>query len=325
MLLQTLTLPPGNGTPATRPTLRAMLAVLANKYPLETRADILSTVEQTLKGALQEATAAASFEDAAGSIELALSIFALTSGFLRRCSGKPSDGLLELIGESITIPSTGHRLARGLEVLVMPVKYLTKEQYAVVKPLWMQKLYLGLVRPMVEMAIGNAAGAESASVKANASSGLMLMVKHMSFAIYEEDSGKIVRIAISIIQGGKASYEAQAALEITRIILAEAPDKVEPHLRSIVDACTSLISTGSRALRSPAPGDGAGSGGIGVVADCGKLALEILGGLPHIFEPRHVLPLAPIVRRELSIACGHPVREARQVARRARTAWEEVQ
>jgi DNA repair/transcription protein MET18/MMS19 len=55
-----------------------------------------------------------------------------------------------------------------------------------------------------------------------------------------------------------------------------------------------------------------------------EAALEIMGGLPRMFEARHLVPLAPKVERELTLACGNPIRNVRKLARAARAAWKEL-
>lgn len=233
---------------------------------------------------------------------------------LRRYAGKQAQDLLHLVREAPKDVRLGQQLGRRLEMLVVPQRSLTKENYAIVKPLWMQKVYFQLISPMLQTAIGSNAEVEDASVKANYSTGVLLMVKHMNFAIYEDDADKILRISIAIAQSNPNGTDTKAALDVLKNILVEAPEKGQGHLRSIINICVASFSA--------KPDSGAGD--FEVQAGCGKLALEIIGGLPRLFESRHLVSQGPQVQRALNLACGHRVRDLRKTARLARAAWVDL-
>ncbi|KMQ81412.1 heat repeat containing protein, partial [Lasius niger] len=124
------------------------------------------------------------------------------------------------------------------------------------------------------------------------------MVKHMKFPIYEEDLNDILRIAISTGQNSGTGADALAALEVLKNIQVEAPEAVQPHIRSLINICTSLFS--NRAALTPGdqpermPRDYAvPAHDAEAHARCGELALEIVGGLPRMFESRYLLAHAP--------------------------------
>ena len=253
---------------------------------------------------------------AASELDKATSIFAVAAGMLRRYSGKLAHGLLQLLREAPSSPALGQQLARRLEMIVAPQRILTKENYAVVKPLSVQKIYVELVKPMVSKAIGQAT--EDRFIRTNFSIGALLMVKHMSFSIYEEDAENIIRIAIAVAQNSGTGPDAIAALDVLRNVLIEASDKGEPHLGSIISICVNAFSRKKPQDYAP------GSADAEFQAESGKLALEIMVALPNMFESRHLLPQAKRVERELTLACGNGVRELRKSARLARTAWREM-
>lgn len=264
--------------------------------------------------------------DDASRLERATSVFAVAAGMLRRYNGKQAQGLLKLLRESPGSPSTGQHLARRLEMVVAPQKILTKETLAIVKPLWMQKAYIELAKPMIHKALGQDADIQNRVIKTNFSIGVLLLVKHMSFSIYEEDAEKILRIAISVAQTIGTGPDVSASLDVIRNILLEASDKGEQHLTSIISICSNTFSRKAHISPEWLPRDYAPSVADDTAAHAvsGKLALEIMGALPKIFESRHLLPLAPRVERELTLACGNSVRELRQTARLARAAWKEL-
>lgn len=149
----------------------------------------------------------------------------------------------------------------------------------------------------------------------------------MKFSIYEDDADKIVRIAIRVAQILGVGADGMAALQVIKDILVESSDKAEDHIRSLVTICTGIFTNNKVALVRPdwvLADYGVGADSLAVRTGCGKLALEIVGGLPRMFEPRHLLAYEPQVKRDLSTACGLGVRDLRATARLARGAWADV-
>lgn len=303
----------------------SILTVLANKYKIETLEPLVSQLEQNLAGAMGQVQAATNDTEAQRSLEQVALVFSITAGILRRYSSKPVQGILQLLRDGPLNAQYGGCLARRLEVLVAPQKALTKENYAVVKLLWMQKLYIEVVKPLLASADGSSVDVNDYLIKTNFSIGVLLMVKHMGFSIYEEDSDKILRISISIAQNIGSGPDTLAALQVLKNILAESPEKGQDHLKSLINICTaSFSSTAASRWTRPEwlPENYSPSANAAEVqASCGKIALEIIGGLPKLYESRHLVFYVPQVERELSVACGHGVRDLRRSARTARSAW----
>ncbi|KAI8662535.1 MMS19 nucleotide excision repair protein [Fusarium sp. Ph1] len=298
-----------NSNPS-RPITLSILTILANKYKIETLPSLVAALEQLTSSLLL----ASSSEDDASRLEKITSVYALAAGMVRRYSGKEAKPLLQLIKDSPKDAKLGSELARRLEVIVVPQQPLTKENYAIVKPLWVQKVYFELVSPMLQAATGQDAGVQDQQIKSNYSTGVLLIVKHMNFSIYEADADKILRISIAVAQNSDIGPETKAALDVLKNTLIEAPEKGKGHLRSIIKICTRVFSHKSSTASVDAETEGA----------CGKLALEIVGGLPRMYESQHLLPHAPQVQRELTMVCGHRVREVRKTARLARVAWADL-
>lgn len=296
------------------------MTVLANKYKIETLDNLMSTLGQDQKQ--EESTSAT--KNVSSSLEQSTSIFSVAAGMLRRYSGKQAQGLLEILREAPKDPISGHLLARRLEIVVAPQRFLTKENFAIVKPLWMQKVYIELAKPLLNAA----SDAHDPLIKINLNTGVLLLVKHMNFSIYEEDADKILLVSMSIAQNLGTGPETRAALEVLRSILAEAPEKAQDHIRSLITICINSFSSRNHpAATRPAwlPAEySAAAPDAEAEARCGKLALEIMGGLPKIFEARHLVPHVPQLDRELTLACGHRVRDLRRAARTARAAWVEL-
>ena len=298
----------------------SIMAILANKCKIESSGPLLETLESHLKQALQ---------DSERGLGKAMLIFSVANGLFRRYTGKQTEGLIAQLRETPTHPTMGHRLARRLEMVAAPHASLTKANYAVLRPLWMQKIYFQLVKPMLQVAVGNDPSIQDALTKTNFSIAVLAMTKHMTFSIYEADADKVLLISIAVAQNIGKGPDVQSALDVMQSIIIEASDKAQDHLRSIVnisiDAFSSSAAASSKQAPSWLPPDYVPSAGDPESqAACGKLALEIVGGLPRIFETRHLVPFAPQVQRELTVACGHKVRDVRRTARLARAAWVDL-
>ncbi|GKU01536.1 dna repair transcription protein mms19 [Fusarium langsethiae] len=290
-----------------RPVTLSILTILANKYKIESLPSLVSALEQ-------RASALLTTSDGSSHLEQITSVYALVAGMVRRYSGKEAKTLLDVVKDSPKDPQSGAELARRLEMIVAPQQALMKENYAIVKPLWTQKVFFQLVNPMLQAATGKDTDIQDQQVKASYSTSVLLMVKHMSFAIYEADADSILRISIAVAQSSGVGPETKAALDVIKNILAEAPEKGKGHIRSIIKICSSVFSHTPKSAT-----DSVDTGGA-----CGKLALEIVGSLPRTYDSQHLTPHAPQVQRQLTLVCGHRVREVRKTARLARAAWADL-
>ncbi|KAK7415410.1 hypothetical protein QQZ08_012351 [Neonectria magnoliae] len=308
----------------TRPVTLSILTTLANKYKIETLQGLITTLE---KLSIELVKNSFDGDDQSHRLEQFKSTYALAAGMMRRYIGKEAKGLLHLFKEAPKDVRIGHQFGRQLEMIVAPQQPLMKENYAIVKPLWMQKVYFELVSPMLQVAVGADPEVRDQLIKTNFSIGVLLMAKHMSFPIYEADADKILRISIAVTQNIGVGADAKAALDVLKNILVEAPEKGKDHLRSIIKICVSVFSNKPTSTRKPSwlPEDYVpAASDAETQAGCGKLALEITGGLPRIFDSQHLLPHASQVERQLTLACGHRVRDLRKTARIARAAWADL-
>lgn len=308
----------------TRPVTLSILTTLANKYKIEALPGLITTVEQHATSVVK---ASPENDDQICRLEKTKSTYALAAGMMRRYMGKEAKGIVQLFREAPKDAQIGHHFGRQLEMIVAPQQPLTKENYAIVRPLWMQKVYFELVSPMLQVAVGADPEVQDQLTKTNFGIGVLLMVKHMNFPIYEADADKILRISLAVAQNIGAGPDAKAALDVLKNILVEAPEKGKDHIRSIIKICTNVFSNKSASTQKP---DWLPEGYVPATidaqtqAECGKLALEITGGLPRMFESQHLLPHASQVEGELTLACGHRVRDLRRTARLARAAWTEL-
>jgi DNA repair/transcription protein MET18/MMS19 len=304
------------------------LTILANKYKVESLSYLVTRLEGRLEAALKNAQNSSDGDDASRYLEQVSSIYAIVSGVVRRPSGTQARGLIQRLREAPRNAATGHLLARRLEMIVAPQKFLSKDSFAVVKPLWTQKLYFELVKPMLEITTSQDSEAGSQLVKTNYRIGVLSMVKHMPFSIWEDDCVEILRASVVLSQTLGPGPDTLPALQILKSILAESSEKGQEYIKSLINISLPCFSL-KGALQRKQP-DWLPSGYVPakinpeIEADCGRLALEVVGALPRLFESSYVVPFVPQVRRELSLACGHPVRDVRRLARVARKAWTEI-
>lgn len=307
---------------------RSILTILANKYKVEGLSYLVTRLESRLEAALTNIQNSSDSDDTSRYLEQVSSVYAIISGLVRRPSGTQARGLIQRLRDVPKNATAGHLLARRLEMLVAPQKFLSKDSFAIVKPLWTQKIYFELVKPMLEMTTSQDAEVESQLIKTNFRIGVLSMVRHMPFSIWEDDSAEILRASMALSQNLGPGPDTLPALEILKTILAESSDKAQDYIKSLINIALPCFSA-KAALAQKRP-DWLPSGYVpakihpDIEAECGKLALEVVGALPRLFESRYVVPFVPQVRRELSLACGHPVRDLRRLARIARAAWTEI-
>ncbi|UNI25090.1 hypothetical protein JDV02_010794 [Purpureocillium takamizusanense] len=315
--------------PAVLPSIRSILGYLANKYKLETLPETVAVLEQHLADALKQASVESNPQHQSNGVERVLTIYVVVGALVLRCTGKQTKGLLQLLREAPNSKISGYRLARGLDVIAgFGNAYYGRG--GVMKPLWKQKLYFDLVQPMMTIAVGGSSDIQEPLIKTNYAIATLLMVRELPFEVYEDDSGKVVRVAISVAQNLGTGPDAKAAMDVLKQIITKAPETLQGHIRSLINVCISLFSSRSTPTRTRPdwmPEDyasGSPAADAAVQAECGKIALEIVGGLPRLFESRHVVPFAAQVQRELATACGHRVRDLRKTARLARAAWVDM-
>lgn len=300
---------------------QSVVTILSNKYKIETLPSLMATLQQKAADVLAK-TQSDAIDPAI--LDQVTPIYAVTNGMLRRGSGKEARQLVELLRQGPLNPAIGHHLGRRFEMLVAPQSYLTKENYAVVKPLWLQKVYFELVKPMLQKADGSESEIVE-PVKTNHGIAVLSMLKHMDFSIFEDDATSVIRVCILIAQNTGVGPDTQKALEILRGILPEASEKLKSHLQSLVKICVQSFSGNTREATKRAdwlPSDyDTLAQDPRATASCGKLSLDILGAMPQIFDGSDLSSFAPRVGRELTVACGHQVRDVRKSARLARTAW----
>lgn len=298
-----------------------ILTMLANKHKIERIEEIMKPLNTRAEALLANPTE--NPEDASRPI------FAIAAGLLHRFTLKKDqgEGFLRFLRECPGSAIHGRYFATQLETVVAPQRILSKSNFATVSLLWMQKVFVQLAKPMIPKALGREAEVTDRTLRTNFGIAVLVMAKHMPFTIYEDDAEDILRIAVCYAQTVGTSANVIPALDVLCNILVEAPEKGEPHLNSIIAICSNVVSNRQQARPDWLPEEYTAVSTADEAsgrAKREKLALEIMGGLPRMFESRHLVPLAPKVERELTLACGNGVRDLRKTARLARNAWKEM-
>ncbi|ODA80414.1 hypothetical protein RJ55_03372 [Drechmeria coniospora] len=303
---------------------RSILANLANKHGLEANDDLMAALERHLKDSLDQATTGLA-PRAEYASERAVTIYVVIGALVQRCTGEQTQGLLKLLFKAPNDLSVGDQLARGMEH-VIAYDQVYGGLGSMKKALWKQKLWYDLVEPMVNAAIGMSQDIQTPLLKSNYGIAALHMARSIPFSIYEDDADKLVRVALSVAADMDVGADALAAINVLNQILEKAPELMQGHLRSLINVCISLVSDGRVTNRQlpawmpesygPANTDGQ------TKVECGQLAVNILEELPQRFEPRHLVPFSRMVKRELSVACGHLFRDVRKHARLAKSRWD---
>ncbi|KAF9876473.1 DNA repair transcription protein [Colletotrichum karsti] len=334
-----------SASPRSRLIVSAILTIIANKYPVDKLSEIVSMVERQMEFVVGNGSLSEEEEDETGFLEheknrlpgenpaqaranLARPVYAITAGVLRRYTGNAFKKVLLAIQRGPANKETGHTLARNLEIVFAPYDSLRKEYFGQVKPLWLQRAYFELVKPMLAKAWPAGSNSpEDMLVAANYSIAVLAAVKHIPFAIYEDDTEDLVRLILCAVRYLPSGGDVQAGLRVLEEIAHNSPDRIKPFLKSIIEACISIFTRGDSQTENsswmPAgymPFDHSNV----AQAQCRCLVIRVLGLLPPQFEHRHLLDSASQVRRMLSQASGDRVREVRKAALVARQAWAEV-
>lgn len=308
------------------PQLGYFLLILANKFKIEGIPKALSLAEQQISAIVKD-------KDLIGTdgkpqpvssdvrLSLAKDIYALIAGALRRYTGSSLAQIFSSLLQGPANAEHGHVLARDFDVLFRPHACLRKDLNASLKPLWSQKAYVNLVKPMLPLAWPKRQGSEATC--ANYSIAVLSSVRHMDYGVYADDAQDLIRLVLCVLRNLPAGADVEAGLRVLETIARESPEVLEPFLKSIIDACEALVTGSGMPDVSYVPG-GYPTAGPKVQARCRDLAVMLLGHLPGRFEHSKLRPAAPRVGRLLAVACGDGVRRVRRTALTAKVAWADV-
>jgi DNA repair/transcription protein MET18/MMS19 len=261
---------------------------------------------------------------------LAGNIYAVVAGILRRHLGTSVLGALyDRLRAGPRNSEEGQTFARKFDLLFRPHSCLKPEYSSISKRLWPHNAYLQLVKPMIPLAWPKGSAAETDLVCANYSIAVLSSVRHLASEVYKEDAADLIRIVLCVLRTLPVGPDVEVALKVLETITQESTDDLEPFLKSIIVACTEVITGTSSGEKGECvswmpegymPVDRTGR----AANSCRNLAIMLLGFLPRRFEHRHLLESAPHVQKLLHRSVGDKVREVRKTALMARLAWAEV-
>ncbi|KKF96987.1 DNA repair/transcription protein mms19 [Ceratocystis platani] len=311
---------------ATEPTVaRAYwLTVLANKHAFEKSPKLLALLESRL------AVLVTSSDDV---LVTANAVYGLLAGALRRYTGSSLSASLDLLRKLTSNPTLGHIFAQWYDYLFSPKPRLAKAFHGLTKPTWTQRAYIELLVPLLQAALPCPTSNPTEKLAAaNATVAVLAAVRHLSFTVYQDDAPVLVRTVLAALSTLPSSLVAAPALAILEAVMASSPTLLESHARSAIDVCLriSVLDTSTASIAASADNSWMPSG-FGEISNPGpvlaaarKSALALLGQMPERFEHRHLVELAPRVKRALAVASGDKVRAVRGIATKARMAWNTV-
>ncbi|CAI4213713.1 unnamed protein product [Parascedosporium putredinis] len=344
-----------SSSPVHDPYLGHLLLILANKHKVEGIPKVLALLEHQLAAIASGGPLLGSSDSTSTAtparVKLVKDAYAVVAGILRRYTGTSLKSVFPHLLEGPANEELGQFVAREFDALFRPHPSLAKEFHAVVKPLWSQKAYYQLVKPLLPRAwprknpgaaaaVGSGSPSSSSSselICANYSIAVLSAVRHLDFSVYQDDAAPLIRLILCALRSlPDGSADVETALRALETVVRESsPTTLEPFLKSLLDACTAVVAgSGPRAADLPWMPEGYSSSSfssstsseaLATAARCRNLAVRLLGYLPGRFDNRRLLASAPRMERLLSVACGDRVREVRKTALAARLAWAKIE
>lgn len=308
------------------PQLGYFLLILANKFKVEGIPKALSLAEQQISAIVEGRDLIGpdgKLHSASSDVRLSLAkdIYALVAGALRRYTGSSLAQIFSSILQGPANVEQGHVLARDFDILFRPHACLRKDLNASLKPLWSQKAYINLVKPMLPLAWPKRQGSDATC--ANYSIAVLSSVRHMDYGVYADDAQDLIRLVLCVLRNLPAGEDVEAGLRVLETVARESPEVLEPFLKSVIDACEAIVAGSEAPDVSYIPG-GYPPARFKVQAKCRDLSVMLLGHLPGRFEHGKLRAAAPRVGRLLAVACGDGVRRVRRAALTAKVAWADV-
>lgn len=293
----------------------SITAILANKYrPGKTTTDPDSQVMKNVLGFWADRLKDPSFASSSSrafevNVHFAMHVVAGAIARQDRLVLPLAPVLHDIIGRD----DGGDTVARAMGILVRDMHCLAEENHAVLRRLAKQWTYQHFVRPLYERA--SPAGKGPAGMRY--ATAVLAMVSHCAFAVYQDDVDALCRILVTVLSSSSPSSSPSpsastipSALKILATVLANQPDAVRGHLKSVVAGAQTLY----RSAADTAHAD----------ARTREAVLRLLAALPTHLESSDLAPFAPDVRRFLATTSGDAVRAVRTVALEARRGWEGV-
>jgi len=202
-----------------------------------------------------------------------------------------------------------------VEMLVSAQELLDPENHAVVKPIHKQWVYAHFTKPIIPLAFPFS---QEAPANMTYTISALAILRHLPFAVYEDDVDTLVRLLISAMAALPDWGDVNVVFQVLLRVIESRPDSLTGHLKAVVDGATAVATC------SATPGRSDARAGRSSPPNCRRQALTLLAQLPSKYESPVLLPHSPLLLRVLSAACGDPVREIREVAQDARAKWNGI-
>lgn len=326
----------------------SLLLNLANKIPINQLTDILDLARAQIETAVSDAHLKAD-QQQSGLLAwhvgqrpgqkmadvrklMARPVLYITAGALRRYKGNYLQHIIAAIVKGPTDEEVGHIFASDVEILFKESPVLQTDSHPkVVNPIWRQRAYMEIVRPMLDMALPKKNDNSSMTAAANYSVAVLCSLKNLSLEIYQDDVEQIIRMIICVVRMLPLSIDILHGLQVLQTICQNGSDQVTSFLGSIVDICTSVLvpaehekkrNRGAERIERTTMDKESGSSLI--IPRIQVLALGILRDLPKHYDARHFRNEAPAVARRLGQILGDPYRETRTNAHSTIMVWHNL-
>jgi DNA repair/transcription protein MET18/MMS19 len=123
-----------------------------------------------------------------------------------------------------------------MDILFRPHPSLDKSNLALIRPLWQQRAYFELVKPMLAKAYPQAIDTTSTSYTIAAISA----VRFCRYDVYQEDAEQIIRMTITFLQVVPVCEDTDGALDILEQIGRESPSSLESFTDSLCTICVDV-------------------------------------------------------------------------------------
>ncbi|KAM0287761.1 hypothetical protein ACHAQH_000293 [Verticillium albo-atrum] len=314
--------------PRSRAVVLALLTSLANKCIAADMTDVLDILNSQIELAVTASSESSAESQQVDRALLARPVYAVTAGILRKYKGGYLSKVIAAITQGPADQKIGHVLARRVGLLFRDQDCLRKEYNPkLFSPLWRQRAYVEIVKPMLAKAWGTGANSQDNTlVTANYSIAVLSAAQWLDFTVYEEDADDLIRLIICVARNIGAGPDLEAGLTVLLRICSSAPDKVRPFAKSVIRECGAVLEGKGESRNEewmPAGFHQLDSTGRSS-KQSRRLALRLLGALPAYCGRRDLLSASALVRRSLARASGDSVREIRRAALEARAAWDPI-
>jgi DNA repair/transcription protein MET18/MMS19 len=318
---------------STQVSLDNMIATLANKYSASDElTDDWTRGMQSLSDGfamIMRRVINAGHPDVNVTLAKFRTILHFISGFIVNFrSGEGPNWLLRVVCDMAPGEMTiGRQLAQCFEILVSPKEYLGKENHARIKRLHAQWIYRMTVSRYLDRCFPTGPGftgmhAQDERGATNQAVAVFAILKHIDYHAWQDEAEQIIRVVIRSLTTFGVSKDINNVMGVLLAILEREPELLKQHITALIThilAIYQMARNVEETIKFMDRSKDRFSKGEGAL--CRKSCLEFLKRVPGAYEGRYLLSQRRAALKALSVACGDPVREVREIAIEGRNSW----